>query len=292
MHFHAACGGKLMRLFSPKLFLTLVVLPFLVGGCASTQLTYNTVDVASSFTDLYTRQVLSNLSTYIDQPNALPSQTDITAGTVQTSNSVTPSGTTPLSKTLTANGVGVLSSTSLAGSGLTVSASDSWQQNWNILPISDANTLRNLRAIYRYAVYGSNLFSEYHVPRAAKDGNFPEDRYWLRLPQCVICEETVRGRPTRIVNPKLKAAWLFTEAGVPQNVDVVDLGHYGNHELFMTRVDYRAGVLSDFLLFVLPNGEPTDGAKTASAGGPRATAPSNRPNFTPPPTQIIPAPPP
>jgi hypothetical protein len=59
-----------------------------LSGCASTQLNYNTLDVARSVESIYTRQALANLSKYIDEPNAIPSQLDLLQGTVQTSNSI------------------------------------------------------------------------------------------------------------------------------------------------------------------------------------------------------------
>jgi hypothetical protein len=50
-----------------------------LAGCASTQLNYNTLDIAGSVSSLYTKQVLSNLSKYIDEPEGLPAQVDIAA---------------------------------------------------------------------------------------------------------------------------------------------------------------------------------------------------------------------
>src|SRR5258706_13976443 len=126
-------------------------------GCASKQLNYNTLDIAASVENLYMSQVLANLSKYIDEPNGIPSQMDIAAGTVQTSNSVTPTITFPLSHSVaTAVGTSRTETATIAGASLAIGASDAWQQNWTVSPIGDANTLRNLRALYRYAVYGAD----------------------------------------------------------------------------------------------------------------------------------------
>jgi hypothetical protein len=284
-------------------FRTLIIFVFSssILGCASAQLNFNSVDLATSFTDLYARQVLTNLSTYIDEPYAVPSQTDITAGTVQTSSTVTPSFTYPLSRSTTTSGLGATTSRVIAGSGLSVSAADSWQQNWNILPISDSNILRNLRAIYRHAVFGSDLTQEYHVPKTSVNGKFVEDPYWLQLPQCVVCDQRVKGKTIRIVNPLLKPAWLRWDGGLgfpgrqftsPSGEAMIDLGHYGNHELSMLRQDFDNGVFANFLLFVLPNAEPAEASAKPGASGPRAPASPSRPSGAPAVPQIIPAPPP
>jgi hypothetical protein len=252
------------------------------GGCASTQLNFNTLDIAESIEPVYTRQVLANFSKIIDAPLAIPSQLDIPNGTIQTSNSVTPSISFPLSSAVTKNGVQVPTQFVTAGSGATVNAADSWTQNWNVSPVIDANALRNLRALYRFVLYGSNLREEYHVSRMLKNGKILADPYYLEEPQCVLCGSG------RVINRRLHSHWLYwTGEGAlganppPPDVPLVDLGHFGNHELFMLRKDHLNGYLSDFTLFAMPNAEPGGGAATAAAGRP---APSpNRPNFAPPP---------
>jgi hypothetical protein len=277
---------------------TTFVASVFLASCASLQLNYNTLDVSSSVADLYTRQVLVNLSRFIDEPEALPSQADLSAGTIQTSNSVTPSLTAPLSKTLTWNGSGALTTQGINNTGLSISAADGWQQNWNVSPLSDANTLRNLRAVYRYAVFRTNLISEYHVPRLSNNGKLVLDQYALELPQCIVCKPKGYVGPF-YVNPKLKAHWLYwTSDGAsavparlpPENASVVDLGHYGNHQLLMLREDFQAGFLSNLTLFLLPNAEPTDVNGKSPSG--RAGAPTNRPNLAPPPPPVILPPPP
>ncbi len=268
-------------------------------GCASTQLNFNTVDIASSLADLYTRQVLTNFSAYIDNPQTIPSQVDLSAGTIQTSNSVSPTVSAPLSRMSTWNGAGVVTGSTIAGAGLNASLSDGWQQNWNVSPVTDANTLRNLRAIYRYAVYGSDLLSEYHVPRTLADGKLVTDTYSLQLPQCIVCKPNGYKGP-KYVNPKLKGGWLYWTSDaasaaptrlLPDGVALVDLGRYGAHELFMTREDFQKGYLSNFTLFTLPNAEPSAGGGGAQTG---AQAGGGRRNYTrqppppPPPPFILP----
>ncbi|WP_136615055.1 hypothetical protein [Bradyrhizobium sacchari] len=241
-----------------------------VAGCASTQLNYNTLDIASSVSSLYTKQVLSNLSKYIDEPEGLPAQVDIAAGTVQTSNSVTPSITGPVSKSFTYGAAGLVTGSAAAGASMTGTFADSWQQNWNVSPITDANTLRNLRAIYRYAVYQTNIEQEYHVPRASIGGKLVANPYLSSFPQCVLCGPS-HGR-----NPKLRGGWLYwtgpdwrgLQNPPPADVPVVSLGHYGAHELFMLKSDFDRGYLADFTLFVLPVSEPSLGGGTGGGSAP------------------------
>ena len=265
-------------------------------GCASSQLNYNTLDIANSVKSLYTRQALDNLSKYIDDPNAIPSQMDILQGTVQTSASVTPSVNFPLTQSLTNTATrasAALTTTHTevqAGAGSTLGGSDAWQQNWNVVPLSDANTLRNLRALYRYVVYPdvSLLKAEYTVARIAQDGKFVDDPYAISEPQCVLCT------PSHKVNRSLRAGWLYWTPGKPPPPDtqVVDLGIHGRHQLFMTAHDYLNGYLSDFVLFLMPVAPLTAAGTppkpgTVTPGGRAAPTPGrgpyiNRPPMPPP----------
>lgn len=280
-----------------------VALPFalFVSGCASTQLTYNTVDVAGSVNSLYTQQALTNLSRFIDEPFAIPSQLDISTGVVQTSNSVTPSLSTPLSSQIqkgfsSGSPKWGVTSTQFAATGLNIGASDSWQQNWNVAPVSDANALRNLQALFRYAVYGlsdAEFKKEYHIPREQNGDKIVANPYWTLPPHCILCGSDHH------VNPRLKKNWLYwTGAGAagienppPAGLDTVSLGHYGNHELFISREHYNQGYLSNFVLFTLPNAEPGGGGGGGGAGSASRTGSSgNRPAAAPTPNMIVPAP--
>lgn len=246
-------------------------------ACASEQLNFNTLDIANSVGDVYTREVLLNLSRFIDNPHAVPSFIDLSAGTVQTSNTITPSVGTPLSRSLTSGPTGALTSGMLAGSTFNLSATDNWQQNWNVGPVNDANILRNFQALYRNAVGfpDASLRSEYRTPWAMKEGKPTPDAFASQYPHCVKCPDGL--------NPKLKRGWLYWNGeGYSKrlpNEELVDLGHFGSHELYMTKADYKAGVLSDFVLFMLPVAEPTDSSKQAGGGGGGAHA--RTPQFAP-----------
>jgi hypothetical protein len=62
---------------------------FIVSGCASTELNYNTLDIASSTESLLTRQVLYNLANFLDSEIALPAQIVVLSGTATTADTVT-----------------------------------------------------------------------------------------------------------------------------------------------------------------------------------------------------------
>jgi hypothetical protein len=214
----------------------------ILGGCAGTQLAYNTLDVASTVIDIETRQVLENLSRTIDQPYAVPSQVDVQTGTIQTTNSVTPSITAPLSRSAARTGTGALTTLTTAGAGVSVGATDGWTQSWQVTPVSDPTTLTNIRALYHYVIYG------------------PDGRE--KLPAAVL------KLPPRHV------FWSGTAADgsinpPPADIPVRDLGFFGNHELFMTMQDFNSGYLADLVLLVLPPAAPaSSSAQKAKHGGP------------------------
>jgi hypothetical protein len=67
-----------------------------LAGCASTELTFNTLDIASTTDDLMTEQVFHNLSDFIDSDLAYPTQLVIGSGTATTNDSLTANYTDPL----------------------------------------------------------------------------------------------------------------------------------------------------------------------------------------------------
>ena len=178
-----------------------------LSGCVTEQLTYNTSDVAKSVEPIYIDQVLWNFSALIDNPNAFPSQLDLGTGTVQTAMSAGPTGT----------GSAVPFSAATAGLTAVVTASDTSQQNWNVSAVTVSNTLRNLRAIYRYALCidgddcSARLFRDYHVPRILVGGN-PDvmDPWALLYPQCILCKGKERDSQTGFITPQIEKITLKT----------------------------------------------------------------------------------
>jgi hypothetical protein len=145
-------------------FACLVILPLLTA-CASSQLNYNTLDLASTTDGLLTRQVLYNFSIFLDSPVAVPAQMVISSGTATTSNSVTPSLNAPLNAGVTTTATLMRAATATTTNTSTLqtgsstfglSATDSWNQSWGYAPITDPDRLKRLQALYRYAVQWSD----------------------------------------------------------------------------------------------------------------------------------------
>jgi hypothetical protein len=148
-----------------------VAVILLSSGCSSTQLNHNTLDLASTVGDLQTKQVLYNLSLFIDNSGAIPTHIDLSSGAASTTDSVTPTVTAPLgigtqalnSATRTVSNapssVAQLQNTrTIAAPGLSVAASDLWTQNWNYQPVIDGDELRRLQALYKFAL-GQSTYS-------------------------------------------------------------------------------------------------------------------------------------
>ncbi|GEP61450.1 hypothetical protein [Reyranella soli] len=136
-----------------------IVACLVVSGCASTQLNYNTADLASSLNSLTKRQIFFNLAQALSDPEFVPSQATISIGTAQTLNAVTPSISIPTGLpmvTTARDGTGrfagsqfttqVTSPTPTLG----VQMTDGWNQSWTMVPLNSAPQLRRLRALYQY----------------------------------------------------------------------------------------------------------------------------------------------
>ena len=143
------------------------VLPIsaIVASCASTELNFNTLDLATTSSNLITGQVLYNLANFIDSNLTYPSQIVINSGSATTSNSIGASFSTPLSTAITdvtqiVRTVSAAPSTVLTGSrqGVTAgssvgpSISDGRNQNWAYTPVTNAFQAARLTALYHFAV--------------------------------------------------------------------------------------------------------------------------------------------
>jgi hypothetical protein len=145
-----------------RMFLRLACLAasVLVCGCASTQLNYNTADLASSLNSLTKRQIFFNLAQALADPEFVPSQATISVGTATTLNAVTPSVSVPLGMpvvTMARDGTGRFAGSQFSTQvtspmpTLGVQMTDGWNQSWTMVPINSAPQLRRLRALYQYA---------------------------------------------------------------------------------------------------------------------------------------------
>jgi hypothetical protein len=160
-------------------------------GCASTQLDWNTLDVASSVATLYRKQALTNLSYFIDDSDNIPSQVDILSGQIGTSNGVNPSLTLPLGNQVVKNGTTLVAQTIQENvRSLVLGVSAGWSQAWSIAPVSDGNALRRLRAVYRYVLNGDGdqLIKDYlDMATPTQDRSYEIDISRVKEPQCVVC---------------------------------------------------------------------------------------------------------
>ena len=138
-----------------------VVACLAASGCASTQLNYNTADLASSLNSLTKRQIFFNLAQAVTDPEFVPSQATISVGTAQTLNSVSPSISVPVGLPVVTTdrlGTGTNPARSFFSTQVTsptptlgVQFVDAWNQSWTMVPINSATQLRRLRALYQYA---------------------------------------------------------------------------------------------------------------------------------------------
>jgi len=138
----------------------LLLLGFLLAACASTQLNYNTADLASSLNSLARRQIFFNLAQALGDPEFVPSQVTISIGTAQTSNAINPNVNVPLGPSFTTtnrftsgrNDNSQFTTQFVAASpSLGVQVVDAWNQSWTMVPANSANQLRRLRALYQFA---------------------------------------------------------------------------------------------------------------------------------------------
>jgi hypothetical protein len=144
----------------------------IISGRSSTELNYNTLDIASTTDSLLTRQVLYNLSNFLDSDIALPAQIVISSGTTTTADTVGATATAPLSKSLTttAQGVSTIAAPAAktppsvaitnsvmgvrAGTSLSATGQDVRSQNYSFTLITDSNQMWRLKALYRFAIDG------------------------------------------------------------------------------------------------------------------------------------------
>src|SRR5258707_9376878 len=133
-----------------------VVACLVASGCSSTQLNYNTADLASSLGSLMKSQILYNLAQALTDPEFVPSQVTISIGTAQTSNSVTPSIGVPLGPAVAVTsgvttgvraGTQAVNQVTNAALGLSIQVTDAWNQSWTMVPANSSNQLRRLRTI-------------------------------------------------------------------------------------------------------------------------------------------------
>lgn len=169
------------------------VVCLLVSGCSSTQLNYNTADLASSLFSLMKSQIFYNLAQALNDPDFVPSQATISIGTAQTLNAVNPTLTLPLGPTFTTTNRFIqqnnpsaqfTGSTAIASPGLGIQFVDSWNQSWTMVPANSPGQLRRLRTLYQYAT-GTM------IPRKGMTGELTQEEAEKQF----LCEYPIQALP-------------------------------------------------------------------------------------------------
>jgi hypothetical protein len=239
--------GKFLALLVP------VCAAIVLSGCASTQLNYNTLDIASNVGEIIKHQTMTNLGKFIANPDtAMPSHVAFNTGTVQTTNTVTPSLTAPIGHALTltntvASGATTTvtngSSSTAPNSSFGLSATNSWQQSWIIDPVTSSLYVRPLRYLYRYVV-GAIGEQEFLRDFAAVKPELVGQSCYRYL----ICRMGKQG----IINPRIRAMrenlfWLPSKdpARLPPP-GAKSLGTFGGYEIFTTNEE----AVMEFILYV------------------------------------------
>ena len=271
---------------------SVILLSFSVAGCASTQLNYNTLEIASTVASLETKQALANISAIIDDPDVVPAQVTIGSGSIGTTNSVTPSIVESLTKSNAL--LGAASATRTAVQSATQAGTNQSTQSWAVAPVNDGDDLARLRALYLFAATGD--------VRALK--SYPRHKIFYAIQPLKPANEpyldpVLEDRRHRVSasNPRLCSDWLYysgkswdgRERPVPAGEVAVALGLYGEHELYTTQSARSRQCLSEFILFVQdavgatasPSGAAGSAKSPKSGIGAPLSAPYSGPLFTP-----------
>jgi hypothetical protein len=119
-------------------------------GCAGKMLNENTLMMSPSIGTVEERQILQNLAKFVDNPWAIPGHVELANGQIQITNQLGANLKFPYTKVL--NGAGAITSKTLGDEADITPAQTQDQESYNLLPVTDSEDLRRLRALYHYAV--------------------------------------------------------------------------------------------------------------------------------------------
>lgn len=150
-----------------KLFLTVVVIPTFVvaGGCTHRALRSQTLQTASTLSELQYQMVLDNLAMLSSNPNLLPWHVKLDDGSVQVSDE------------LHAEFRGGWVSEALMGEARLEPERQVTLQ-WDVVPVTDPKELRDLQAAYQKAMgmeTGQDLLKELDIPTGWFESGRSED---------------------------------------------------------------------------------------------------------------------
>lgn len=135
----------------------------LVGCQPWRQLNENAVGQSSSVASLLERSAVRNLVLFHVNQNAIPSQINVSAGSVSTTDQASVGANDPLNRGLTTTIAATTQiTTSLASNSLSPSLSNQQNQSWTLATVTSPDILVRLAALYRYVtVPGADLCHEY-----------------------------------------------------------------------------------------------------------------------------------
>ncbi len=127
-----------------------------LAGCTHISLRNNTVKTTGTIADLHFQQVLNNVALFVDDPAGLPSLGVVNAGTVSVQDQNAGDMTAVYSPTLSPaqQGGGALPILSLY---FHPSFQRQITENWGVVPVTDAPSLRRLRCAYQLLVLGDEV---------------------------------------------------------------------------------------------------------------------------------------
>jgi hypothetical protein len=119
-----------------------------LGGCAGPILNQYTEYLGPTVGTLEERQILKNLGRFVDNQWAMPGHVELANGQIQATNQLGVNLKYPYTHTAAPSGV-----TLASGSEFDVNPAQTQdQESYSLLPVTDSDDLRRLRAIYHYAV--------------------------------------------------------------------------------------------------------------------------------------------
>jgi hypothetical protein len=137
---------------SAALSATIIVL--LLVGCAGPVLNEYTVYLGPTIGSIEERQVLQNLGRFVDNPWAIPGHVELANGQIQATNQAGINLKYPFSAARTSSSVtSAVTTVVTKGNEFDLNPAQTQdQESYNILPVTDPDDLRRLRAIYHYAI--------------------------------------------------------------------------------------------------------------------------------------------
>ena len=241
-----------------------------LSGCASTQLSVNTADVARSTANIEISQILDNVERFIRDPNAIPSQSLVSAGTISTTNSVSPNPSYGFTKAKqnTISATPAIQATRTIAQSLGIQASDQWTQSWNIAPVNDGDNLRRLSAIYRYKANGNlkDLIRDYPIAVTPNPDQSDVGKKNSNLANAKIMGHLYRwGKPVAMPGDEI-CGKIYLRSEISAN-EFVGLGRYGHSNLAMSQEDFNNGCLAKLVFLVHDAAGATSSASIPSADG-------------------------